>query len=99
MGVSPKAFSRLIQESPPSEPGRFSLASLEGFRRLLSEPTPSHRLWAATPGATPALRVEHTTGGRADRSKPELSTLLESGTFYFALTHEQSPDGSRGFSI
>jgi hypothetical protein len=25
-------------------------------------------------------------GGRGERSKPELSILLESGTFYFALT-------------
>jgi len=37
-------------------------------------------------GATPALRIEHTTGGPSGHSKPELSTLLESGTFYFALT-------------
>src|ERR1035438_4146822 len=57
-----------------------------GHSPIASEPTPSRRLWATAPGATPALRIEHTTGGRADHSKPELSTLLESGTFYFALT-------------
>src|ERR1039457_3263911 len=53
---------------------------------IASEPTPSRRLWAAAPGATPARRIEHTTGGRGGHSKPERSTLLESGTFYFALT-------------
>src|SRR3954447_8270305 len=57
-----------------------------GHSPIASEPTPSPRLWAAAPGATPALRIEHITGGRAGRLKPELSTLLESGTFYFALT-------------
>ncbi len=86
------SFTKSIQPSDPGKPskrtGPISPASLEGFSRLLSEPTPSHRLWAATPSATPALRVEHTTGSRADRSKPELSTLLESGTFYFALTSD-----------
>ena len=57
-----------------------------GHSPIASEPTPSRRLWAAAPGATPALRIEHTTGGLSGHSKPELSTLLESGTFYFALT-------------
>jgi hypothetical protein len=57
-----------------------------GHSPIASEPTPSPRLWAAAPGATPALRVEHIKGGRSGYSKPELSTLLESGTFYFALT-------------
>src|SRR5450432_2075768 len=57
-----------------------------GHSPIASEPTPSPRLWAAAPGATPALRIEHITGGRGGHSKPELSTLLESGTFYFALT-------------
>src|ERR1017187_10305067 len=57
-----------------------------GHSPIASEPTPSLRLWAAAPGANPALRIEHTTGGRGGHSKPERSTLLESGTFYFALT-------------
>ena len=57
-----------------------------GHPPIASEPTPSLRLWATAPGATPARLTEHTTGGSADRSEPELSTLLESGTFYFALT-------------
>src|ERR1022692_3949008 len=63
-----------------------------GHSPIASEPTPSRRLWAAAPGATPALRIEHTTGDRSASSKPELSTLLESGTFYFALT---IPNASR----
>jgi len=57
-----------------------------GHSPIASEPTPSPRLWAAAPGVTPALRIEHITGGRRGRSKPERSTLLERGTFYFALT-------------
>jgi hypothetical protein len=62
-----------------------------GHPPIASEPTPSLRLWATAPGATPARLTEHTTGGQADRSKPELSTLLESGTFYFALTAASAP--------
>ena len=53
---------------------------------MASAPTPPLRLWATAPGATPARLTEHTTGGSADRLEPELSTLLETGTFYFALT-------------
>ena len=34
--------------------------------------TPSHRLWAAAPGATSAL---YNTGGRANQSELERSTL------------------------
>jgi hypothetical protein len=30
--------------------------------------------------------IKHTTGGPNHRSKPELSTLPETGSFYFALT-------------
>src|ERR1022692_1421462 len=63
-----------------------------GHSPITSEPTPSRRLWAAAPGATPALRIEHTTGGRGGHSKPERSTLLESGTFYFALTGSSAVD-------
>src|SRR5271157_2617117 len=47
-----------------------------GHSPIASEPTPSRRLWAAAPGATPALRIEHITGGR--------SGPLKTGTFYFA---------------
>lgn len=57
-----------------------------GHPPIASEPTPSLRLWATAPGATPARLTEHTTGGQTGRSKPELSTLLATGTFYFALT-------------
>jgi hypothetical protein len=38
------------------------------------------------PGATPARLIEHTMGGSNNRSQPELSTLLGTGSFYFALT-------------
>ncbi|MCU1272858.1 MAG: hypothetical protein JWO48_289 [Bryobacterales bacterium] len=51
-------------------------APQEGFHRLLSETTPSHRLWATAPSATQARRIEHTTGGPADQ--------IKTGTFYFA---------------
>src|SRR5208283_5341234 len=42
----------------------------------------------------PGLRIEHNTGGQSGHPKPELSTLLESGTFYFALTRESAPGNS-----
>jgi hypothetical protein len=66
-----------------------------GHPPIASEPTPSLRLWATAPGATPARLTEHTTGGQADRSKPELSTLLGTGTFYFALTVTKTSKGLR----
>src|ERR1043166_2915998 len=57
-----------------------------GLSPIASEPTPSPRLWATPPGATPAGLCEHTM--RADRrlSIPELSTLAGIGTFYFGPT-------------
>src|ERR1044072_5263275 len=57
-----------------------------GLPPIASEPTPSPRLWAPPPGATPAGLCEHTM--RADRrlSIPELSTLAAIGTFYFGPT-------------
>ena len=57
-----------------------------GLPPIASEPTPSLRLWATAPGATPARLLEHTMGRLTRRSKPELSTLLRTGSFYFALT-------------
>jgi hypothetical protein len=44
----------------------------------------------ATPGATLPRLLQLTMGGLDGHPKPELSTLLESGTFYFALTHATS---------
>src|ERR1041384_6149630 len=57
-----------------------------GLPPIASEPTPSPRLWATPPGATPAGLCEHTM--RADRrlSIPELSTLAAIGTFYLGPT-------------
>src|SRR5579862_8548320 len=80
-GVSPQADGRPYRKSPP----RDSIA-LEGLRRLLPEPTPSPRLWAASPGATPVRLCEYTMGGVDRPSKPELSTWLGVGTFYLAPT-------------
>jgi hypothetical protein len=57
-----------------------------GHPPIASEPTPSLRLWATAPGATPARLIEHTIDGSNSRSEPELSTLLGTGSFYFALT-------------
>src|SRR5579863_7119078 len=41
----------------------------EGLRRLLPEPTPSPRLWAPEPGATPARLCEHTIWVRSEPAK------------------------------
>src|SRR5450759_3178281 len=57
-----------------------------GHSPIASEPTPSPRLWATASGATPARLSQHIMGGSTGHSKPELSTLPRSGTFYFALT-------------
>src|ERR1700682_1137279 len=47
-----------------------------GHSPIASEPTPSPRLWATTPGATPARLCEHTMRVQYEPSKPELSTWL-----------------------
>jgi hypothetical protein len=83
--ASAREFHQSIQLFKTRKPsGRYALP--EGGGRLLMEPTPSPRLWAAAPGATPALPIELIMSGRSGSSKPELSTLLGTGTFYFALT-------------
>jgi hypothetical protein len=43
------------------------------------------------PGATPTRLIDLTTGGSGNDLKPELSTLLGTGSFYFALTTEPRP--------
>src|SRR5271169_936473 len=57
-----------------------------GHPPIASEPTPSPRLWATPPGATPARLCEHTMRVTDWPPKPELSTWLETGTFYLAPT-------------
>src|SRR5579862_4279324 len=89
-GVSPQADGRPYRKSPP----RDSIA-LEGLRRLLPEPTPSPRLWADSPGATPVRLCEYTMGGVDRPSKPELSTWLGVGTFYLAPTRKGPPPPNR----
>ena len=55
-----------------------------GVPPIASEPTPSPRLWAASPGATPARLCEHYHVGPQLPANSELSTWLASGTFYLA---------------
>ena len=77
-------------KSKPSDGDFF--AATRGFRAdafFGASPVVASAL-GATPGATPARLIEHTTGGSSDRSKPELSTLLGTGSFYFALTKRES---------
>ena len=57
-----------------------------GIPPIASEPTPSPRLWATAPGATPARLCEHTMRAGHRPSKEELSTWLGVGTFYLAPT-------------
>ena len=47
-----------------------------GHPPIASEPTPSPRLWATAPGATPARLCEHTMRVDLQPSKAELSTLV-----------------------
>lgn len=64
-------------------------ASQEGTSRLLRNQSVASALAVAS-GATPAQPSNHSTGFQSPNRKPEVSTLLGTGTFYFALT--------RGFS-
>src|ERR1700680_5029702 len=57
-----------------------------GHPPIASEPTPSPRLWATAPGATPVRLCEHTRRVSFKPSKAELSTLVGLGTFYFGPT-------------
>src|ERR1700733_3248920 len=57
-----------------------------GLPPIASEPTPSPRLWATAPGATPARLCEHTMRVGHRPSKEELSTWQRVGTFYLAPT-------------
>jgi hypothetical protein len=45
----------------------------------------------SAPGATPARHLQINTGAEYRISKPELSTLLRTGSFYFALTDVAGP--------
>ena len=63
-------------DSPPSEG-----SSADFFGAI-----PVASALGTAPGATPPRLLQLITGGLDGHPKPELSTLLESGTFYFALT-------------
>ena len=80
-----RPYRKALPASRTGRPGGIE-SPQEGLRRLLPEPTPSPRLWATAPGATPARLCEHTMGSQTGAPKPELSTLAESGTFYFGPT-------------
>src|SRR5450755_1325887 len=60
--------------SRPVSPG--VIERWEGLRRLLPEPTPSPRLWAASPDATPVKLCEYYYEG--------FSMPFKLGTFYLA---------------
>src|SRR5471032_838764 len=83
--LKPKASARRFHQSngfparrcPPGAPERLTgSASQEGIRRLLRSQPPSPRLWATSPGATPAKLCEHTM--RVTDWPPKI------GTFYLA---------------
>ena len=54
-----RPYRKALQANRTGKPGGFE-SPQEGLRRLLPEPTPSPRLWATAPGATPARLCEHT---------------------------------------
>src|SRR5215471_18560237 len=75
------------ERSPPWRSGNnHGFCVTGGPPPIASEPTPSPRLWATPPGATPAGLCEHTMGADCQPSKPELSTWPGIGTFYLAPT-------------
>src|SRR5690349_13941239 len=66
----PKVSAREVPPKAEHVPDRKALRTvstiLEGLRRLLPEPTPSPRLWAASPGATPAGCANIASGRQID---------------------------------
>src|SRR5215471_14297921 len=94
--ISPKQWIP-TERSPPWRSGNnHGFCVTGGPPPIASEPTPSPRLWATPPGATPAGLCEHTMGADCQPSKPELSTWPGIGTFYLAPTaHRFCYDGPR----
>src|SRR3954452_1408088 len=68
--------------------------SQEGTSRLLRSQSVASALAVAS-GATPAQPSNHSTGFQSPNRKPELSTLLRTGSFYFALTSQRGWNCSR----
>src|SRR5215831_17809677 len=86
--ISPKQWIP-TERSPPWRSGNnHGFCVTGGPPPIASEPTPSPRLWATPPGATPAGLCEHTMGADCQPSKPELSTWPGIGTFYLAPTYD-----------
>ncbi len=94
----PKASAPKFHQSNGSRPAMPSWRSgnthgfcvTGGLPPIASEPTPSPRLWATPPGATPARLCEHTMRVPNRTANPELSTWLGIGTFYLAPTGHPS---------
>src|SRR5215831_18456026 len=84
--ISPKQWIP-TERSPPWRSGNnHGFCVTGGPPPIAAEPTPSPRLWATPPGATPAGLCEHTMGADCQPSKPGLSTWPGIGTFYLAPT-------------
>jgi hypothetical protein len=71
-----KAMDPRLEQSPAGAPEITRFCVTAGLPPIASEPTPSPRLWATPPGATPAKLCEHYHGVS--------STNLKTGTFYLA---------------
>src|ERR1700694_1218898 len=77
---SPKKWDLSQNQNPPTAlPSEWSGADFSGAIPVASA-------LGAAPGATPPRQLQLTMGGLDGHSKPELSTLLGIGSFYFALT-------------
>ena len=89
--IHPKKRSRRRddpKQASKAKPSGGDFAAARGFLADASfgaSPVVASAL-GATPDATPAWRIEHTTAVANDHPKPELSTLPQTGSFYFALT-------------
>src|SRR5215471_12441274 len=86
--ISPKQWIPTERNPPWRSGNNHGFCVTGGPPPIASEPTPSPRLWATPPAATPAGLCEHTMGADCQPSKPELSTWPGIGTFYLAPTHE-----------
>ena len=91
--ASAREFHQQQKKSLPGKPSARFPIDQEGLRRLLPEPTPSPRLWATPPGATPERLCQHNRRVLNRPPKPELSTWLGAGTFYLAPTHRSETPG------
>ena len=81
-----RGFTKEMGLLPPPKQKPSNSLAIGGFTADFFGAIPVTSALGTAPGATPPRQGQLTMGVLVGHPKPELSTLLERGTFYFALT-------------